>query len=388
MRKVFAMAFLFGLVLLAFSWQSVNAFEQIMQTPLGTYAFSTSTPVPYTATPTPLPPCPQSIQNVSGLDPGWLASCGHCVTTATPTSQYVYVIGTALPTWDPASPSPTAYGTPTPAGTPTPGMVIEPLNDITVRVYGGGTWPNGLAWRGGGTNLPISAIGPRVGLVVRVAGINGCSERTSPSDFFNAGGNTDLNPGYTYLLLPPRNSLVPGWYDYPALAAAFPNDASLANWRNTAVPQATIVNYGMVIVPPTNTNPYVQYQMGYYCSASIYADFIHEGVVVFGELSATATPSGGPMTCNEPAYRNEEPIVEYGGFNQLGQSCYTLIPGFSFTIPSIFGLNEEFTVGADTYQVCVQWYSFPELVILSLTIPLDLVILPAAVWLFRRFMEL
>jgi len=94
------------------------------------------------------------------------------------------------------------------------------------------------------------------------------------------------------------------------------------------------------------------------------------------------------MECTQAAYRNETPIVSYGGFQQLGGTCYTLIPGFSFTIPSIFGLTEEFSLGADTYQLCVQWYSFPELAILTLQIPLDLVILPAAVWLFRRFMEL
>ena len=364
-----------------------SAFAQAAQTPLGTFAFSTATPVPSTATQTPLPPCASGISNISGLDPNWLASCGHCVTTPTPTSQYV--IGTPSPTWSGTEASPTAELTSTPTGSPTPGMVIQPLDDITLRVYGGGSWPNGIPWNQASTNLPVSAIGPRVGLVVRVDGINGCNERSSGGDFAPFGGGVqDLDPGNTYLLIPSRISLPAGWNSYPTLAAAFPNDQALADWRSTAVPQATIISYGLGIVPPENTNPSIEYMMGYYCSSAIYADFIHEGVVVYGELVETPTPGGPSMDCLQAAYRNETPIVSYGGFQQLGGTCYTLIPGFSFTIPSIFGLTEEFTLGADTYQLCVQWYSFPELAILTLQIPLDLVILPAAVWLFRRFMEL
>lgn len=356
-----------------------SAFAQAAQTPLGTFAFSTATPVPSTATQTSLPPCASGISNVSGLDPNWLASCGHCVTTPTPTSQYV--IGTAIPTGASGSPTPTSE-LPTATATPEgPQLVIEYLDGVSQDWNHGG----GQFWLSGSIYYDTQIVGHKVGFVYETIGTAGsCQFKRSPSDMWT--GTSDGVPpggfdGRKFISIPDAFSIV--WWH--AGLSPFPNNEALDAWIDEKL-GTDVLRYspGALILGPEDNNVWTHWEMGWSCAGSIRVNAI--AIVGYGELEEQTPPEN--MSCTEPAYRDETPIVSYGGFQQLGGTCYTLIPGFMFTIPSIFGLTEEFSLGADTYQLCVQWYSFPELAILTLQIPLDLVILPAAVWLFRRFMEL
>lgn len=356
-----------------------SAFAQAAQTPLGTFAFSTSTPVPATATQTALPPCAQSINNLSGLDPNWLASCGHCVSTATPTSQYV--IGTAIPTGAGGTPTPTSElptATATPEGAQ---LVIEYLDGVSHDWDHGG----GQFWLSGDIYYDSEIVGHKVGFVYQTTGTAGsCQFKRSSSNIWT--DTSDGVPpggfdGRRFISIPDVYSIV--WWH--AGINPFSSNEAMDVWIDEKL-GADVLRYspGALILGPETSNVWARWDLGWNCAGSISVNAI--AIVGYGELEEQAPPEN--MSCTEPAYRDETPIVSYGGFQQLGGTCYTLIPGFSFTIPSIFGLTEEFTLGADTYQLCVQWYSFPELAILTLEIPLDLVILPAAVWLFRRFMEL
>jgi hypothetical protein len=369
MKRVLFLGVILALLpaLLLIGTDSVLA--QAAQTPLGTFAFSTSTPVPSTATHTPLPPCASGISNISGLDPNWLASCGHCVSTATPTSQYV--IGTTIPTGDTSTPGTTATPAQTATSTPSPWQLHYASSP-------GGEYPAASSQFTMETDPEVA--GRIVGMAVAYLDqpsaqqARNLTSETGYSGFSTWSGGSLA--GRTVVIWAPAQA-----YMAPNAAAdraAFVGERDWFSWTG-GFGEFWIVGQeagyiGMWIA-----------QIG----PGFASHFQPIGYVYFGEpLSGEATPTPSVVSCTQPTYRDETPIVSYGGFQQLGGSCYTLIPGFSFTIPSIFGLNEEFNLGADTYQLCVQWYSFPELSILTLQIPLDLVILPAAVWLFRRFMEL
>ncbi len=376
----------FALVVLGLAWQEADAsaLATSTQTPLGTFAFSTATPVPATATPTPQAPCPtQSIQSVGALDPGWLATCGHCIQTQTPTSQYV--IGTIPPTWNPLTPSPSApLATATASATPTLSpIVIETVSGVSNSwVHNGGQY-----WLGQDIYYDSQIQGYKIGFVYMTSGnVGSCSWKRMGSDMWT--NSSDDNPvggldGRLFVSMPPYTSNQ--WF-LNGLANAFASQADMDNWIDSHFGVDAIhASSASLILGPGDNNVWTRWELGWSCTGSVNVDVV--AIIGYGSLPQQATPEPS-VSCSEPVYRNETPIVDYGGFAQLGSTCYTLIPGFSFTIPSIFGLNDEFTLGSDTYQLCVQWYSFPELSILDITIPLDLVILPAAVWLFRRFMEL
>ncbi len=386
MRKVFLFSIFFSHVLLALAWQSVNAgaLATGTQTPLGTFAFSTATPVPVTATPTLQAPCPtQSIQSVNSLDPGWLATCGHCIETPTATSPYV--IGTIPPTWNPLTPSPSSLpATPTSSATPTQSpIVIEAVTGASNSwVHNGGQY-----WLGQDIYYDSQITGYKIGFVYLTTGSGGnCSWKRMGSDMWT--NTSDANPsggldGKLFVSMPLDTS---NQWSLNGLGNAFANQADMDNWIDAHFGADAIhASSASLILGPSDNNVWTRWELGWSCTGTVNVNVV--AVIGYGSLSQQPTPEPD-VSCSVPVYRNETPIVDYGGFAQLGSTCYTLIPGFSFTIPSVFGLNEEFTVGSDTYQLCVQWYSFPELSILDITIPLDLVILPAAVWLFRRFMEL
>jgi hypothetical protein len=390
MRKVFALSLFFSFALLSFIWQEVNAASQAAtQTPLEPYVFSTATPVPATATPTPPAPCPtQAIQSVEALDPGWLATCGHCVQTPTATSQYV--IGTVQPTWNALTPSPSA--TPLPSASPTASVtptqspiVIETVSSASNSwVHNGGQY-----WLGQDIYYDSQISGYKIGFVYLTTGnVGSCSWKRMGSDMWT--NTSDDNPvggldGRLFVSMPLYTS---NEWSLNGLGNAFASQADMDDWVDSHFGADAIhASSASLILGPGDNNVWARWELGWSCTGTVNVDVV--AIIGYGSLSQQETATPEPSaSCSEPVYRNETPIVDYGGFDQLGSTCYTLIPGFSFTIPSIFGLTEEFTLSADTYQLCVQWYSFPELSILDITIPLDLVILPAAVWLFRRFMEL
>lgn len=389
MKKVFALAIFFCFVLLGLSWQSANAFVQATQTPLGTFAFSTSTPIPPSVTPTSQPACPtQSIESVSALDPGWLATCGHCVQTPTATSQYV--IGTSPATSNPLTPSPSA--TPLPSSSPTASTTPTQSPIVIETVIGvSETWNHagGQYWLGKDIYYDSQIEGYKIGYVYQTTGDGGsCSWKRMGSDMWT--NTSDDNPagglnGRLFISMPADNSNL--WFQN-GLGDAFADQAAMDSWIDANFGTGALyLPSGSLLLGPSDNNVWARWELGWSCTGTVNVDVV--AIIGYGTLPQQPTVSPTPaVSCSEPTYRNEEPIVDYGGFEQLGSTCYTLIPGFSFTIPSVFGLTEEFTLGADTYQLCVQWYSFPELSILDVVIPVDLVILPAAVWLFRRFMEL
>lgn len=364
---IFGMAI--AMLLALSSWQTAGAEFQGTQTPLGTFAFSTATQIPPRITPTALPACPGSpVGDLGGLDPAWLASCSHCVSTVTPTSQYV--IGTA-PAGDVTPTTPSSTATSSPSATPMSEWALHFESSV------GGSYPASSAQFT--MDVDPQVAGRIVGMVVSYSSNPSAQQArslTSAEGYspFTTWWGEDLT-GRSIVIWTP--AVLYTTLNDVADRAAFVGERGWLSWTGAFgefwVPGQEAGYIGMWIAQLGPGFPSIFQPIGY---------------VYFGEpLETEPTPTPGAISCLSPAYRNEDPVVDYGGFDQLGSTCYVLIPGFSFTIPSIFGLNEEFSLAADTYQLCVQWYSFPQLAILDISIPIDLVILPAAVWLFRRFME-
>jgi len=263
--------------------------------------------------------------------------------------------------------------------------VIETVSGVSE------TWVHGAGqyWLGQDIFYDSQIVGHKIGFVYLTTGnVGNCQWKrmgsdmwTNTSDGIPAGGLD----GRLFVSMPADTNNL---WSQNGLGGAFANQADMDNWIDSNFgTDALYLSGGSLILGPSDSNVWTRWELGWQCAGTVNVDVV--AIIGYGTLpqQPTASPTPG-VSCSEPTYRNEEPIVDYGGFEQLGSTCYTLIPGFSFTIPSIAGLTEEFVVGADTYQLCVQWYSFPELSILDVVIPVDLVILPAAVWLFRRFMEL
>lgn len=115
----------------------------------------------------------------------------------------------------------------------------------------------------------------------------------------------------------------------------------------------------------------------------------------------TPTPYGGlatpdipvydcsvPFFKNDWVYRDDEPIAEFEvSLEVVETACYTVVPEIYFELPAIEILSfPGVTVEVEQIDLCVTFYRMPEVSILGIFFPVDLLALPLVGYLIRRLL--
>lgn len=85
----------------------------------------------------------------------------------------------------------------------------------------------------------------------------------------------------------------------------------------------------------------------------------------------TITPTQQPAICNDWQYSDGIGIVTLPNVTITTGSCFTVIPGFEFTLPDA----EQTEVGWDGVEICPEWVQISNASIMGVTISMDLIAL-------------
>jgi hypothetical protein len=97
----------------------------------------------------------------------------------------------------------------------------------------------------------------------------------------------------------------------------------------------------------------------------------------------TPTPTVTPtayVDCAVPTYIPDEPVVGWEPPEVGSSTCYTVTQGFDFTIPALFEIWDQTQVAWPTFGVCVDWWSFPEVSVLGMVIPMEILLVPVLIF--------
>jgi len=99
----------------------------------------------------------------------------------------------------------------------------------------------------------------------------------------------------------------------------------------------------------------------------------------------TPTPSPTPITayCSEYDYISEDDpsLLDFGGISIRQGSCLKLIPDFEIDLPAVGELIPPINWGIDGFSICPKWVDLGTFEILEIEIPLDILALPAVIFL-------
>jgi hypothetical protein len=85
----------------------------------------------------------------------------------------------------------------------------------------------------------------------------------------------------------------------------------------------------------------------------------------------TITPTSQPAICNDWQYSDGIGIVTLPNVTITTGSCFTVIPGFEFTLPDA----DQTEVGWDGVEICPEWVQISNASIMGVTISMDLIAL-------------
>lgn len=114
--------------------------------------------------------------------------------------------------------------------------------------------------------------------------------------------------------------------------------------------------------------------------ASMGAIYFEEEYIYTPEPTPTPTPNG---YCNEYDYigDEEDTLVDFGGIEIWQGACLVLIPNFSIDLPAVGEVIPAVNWGIDGFSICPKWVDLGTFEILEIEIPLDILALPAVVFL-------
>lgn len=104
----------------------------------------------------------------------------------------------------------------------------------------------------------------------------------------------------------------------------------------------------------------------------------------------TPTPSPTPpgaIDCSVWGTIDEIPIVDGGGYSVTPGDCITILPAFGIDLPEV-GSFEGRYVGWNEFAICPEWVSFDPVRVIDFVLPVEIMILPAVMFLIGLIIKL
>lgn len=109
----------------------------------------------------------------------------------------------------------------------------------------------------------------------------------------------------------------------------------------------------------------------------------HQYLSDIPEPEPTITPTPGAGYCSEYDYMgdDDETLLDFGGIDIWQGECLVIIPNFTIDLPAVGELIPAVNWGINGFSICPKWVTLGTFEILQIEIPMDILGLPAVIFL-------
>lgn len=340
-------------------------------------------------TPTPTPTayymaCAEDITETVMLDPDWVSVCAECLIPPTPTP---FIEMTPFPTYA-LTGTITATATITPTMTPVPTNTPVPSPTATPHLYYK-AYNQSFTITNGNCNSPTNQL---IGLSDTIRGeIRGVVIHWTASGNLGNLGLKDLSGTF--------NGGSSGARDRSQGTCLYVGSSSNCNSANVADEDFAFSPWIPYTWKAYNTGDPVN--LGIFAQANcnngtlswsgVVDGLVYYGIPLVPTPTVTPTPTITPtpepyyVDCMHPVYIPDDPFADFNPPEYNGTVCYGIIPRVQIELLDLGDFTQDIDI--PEVEFCFEKYTFPSLQLADIYIPLELLLLPAVMFIVALIMQ-